>query len=94
MAGDPLADVTMTRVYVPGQVWYDTTTSSTYRVVSTVRTDEEEEKKKKRIKWFLKQAAILAMKKQWNDKVITKPIPVIRPEGQLRGVCFGGRGWA
>jgi len=94
MAGDPLADVTMTRVYIPGQVWYDRTTSTTYTVVSTCRTNEEEEKKNKRMKWFLRQAMILAMKEQWNEKIQIKPVPVLKPSIQLRGVCFGGRGWA
>lgn len=94
MAGDPLYDTT-TSVYMPGQVWYDTTTSTTYTVVSTARTNEKEEKEKKRKKWYLKQAAILAMKEQWReDNKILKPMPILKPEGQLRGVCFGGRGWA
>lgn len=106
MAGDPLYDVTLT-IYTSGQVWYDTNTSNiysvdsttitntsnTYKVESTARTNEEKEKK--RIKWLLQQAAILSMKQQWSQDIkIIKPLPILKSEIQLRGVCFGGRGWA
>ena len=104
MAGDPLYDVTP--VFIKGQVWYDTTSTtdatyptgyarSGYVVVTRVSSKEDEEKEKKRKKWFMHQALVLAMKQQWrDDNQILKPVPVLKPDGQLRGVCFGGRGWA
>lgn len=94
MAGDPLYDTTDT-VIRPGQVWYDTTTPYTYTVQSTVRADYDEIERQKKIKELLKKQIIQEMKETWNNlKNQFYPVPPVRPIIQLRGVSFGGRGWA
>jgi len=55
------------------------------------KTDED----LKKIKELLQKDKILKMKKTWNTfKKEFYSTPPIRPEVQLRGVCFSGRGWA
>jgi hypothetical protein len=64
----------------------------TYTVVYNESSNNEDFEK---IKELIRKEAILKVKESWNIiKNEFKPIPPIRPEIQLRGVCYGGRGWA
>ena len=72
----------------------DTTVNYKYRVdhyVDVRNTDEYQ----KKIKELIRKAVIQKMKGSWHElKKEFKPIPIVRPSAQLRGVCFSGRGWA
>ena len=99
MAGDPITDCTQTSI-----AWgntYDTTASyaidpystATYDVPYTFTRRVEEDIEK--IKKLIKKKLIQDMKDQWNEfNKEFRPVPRIRPSAQLRGICFGGRGWA
>lgn len=101
MAGDPIyGETTITRT---GR-WYDTTTPTDwdesniatvgYTYSTNVIRENREEEKEKKNKELLRKNVIKDMKDKWSDfQLMIKPPPV-RPIIQLRGVCFGGRGWA
>lgn len=97
MAGDPIYEPTAVRIQ--DTTWSsttsatETTTSMDYDVYITYvdRTDYCVEK----IKELLRKEIIIKMKKNWvKTQKEFRSIPIIRPAAQLRGVCFGGRGWA
>ncbi len=101
MAGDPLADCTQIRIDCsntysttsPSEITVNWTGISYRTIVYNIRQDLGELEKK--IKELLKKRVIQDMKEEWNDfKKEFRPIPRIRPSTQLRGVSFGGRGWA
>jgi len=79
--------------------WTSTTTVSGWgncscSIVYSISEKNSEEYKKK-IKELLRKERIKNMKLNWNElKKEFKPAPILRPEIQLRGVCFSGRGWA
>lgn len=71
---------------------YDNSYSTCTYTNIPVHKESEEEKKK--IKELLRKKIIQNMKDQWSEfKQSIKPLP-LRPTIQLRGVSFGGRGWA
>ncbi len=97
MAGDPIYEPTSIRI--EDTTWSSTndasepTTTTDYDYTFTFidRTDYYIAK----IKELLRKEIILQMKKNWvKTQKEFRPIPIMRPAGQLRGVCFGGRGWA
>ena len=98
MAGDPIYEPTAVRIQ--DTTWASTTSamepttcSDDYGVYVTFvdRTDYYVEK----IKELLRKEIIIKMKKNWvKTQKEFRPVPIIRPAAQLRGVCFGGRGWA
>ena len=97
MAGDPIYEATA--INIQDTTWTSTvssaepTTTSDYDVYITFvdRTDYYADK----IKELLRKEIVLRMKKSWvKTQKEFKPVPIIRPAAQLRGVCFGGRGWA
>jgi len=82
-----------------------TTSSTSYEDITITRIEEyttviitytkNSNEEHQKIKELLRKDAILKMKEKWNNlKNEFKPIPLIRPNIQLRGVCYGGRGWA
>ena len=73
-----------------GWVTYDTN-FVTYTQIETCRSCYENEIF---IKTLIKQHIINALKLTWNEKIIYKPIKLLRRSVQLRGVCLDGRGWA
>lgn len=97
MAGDPIygdTTTTPTNIYEgttsTTASYYDTDTS--YSVTYTIQRVQEDLEK---VKELIKKQAIQEMKETWhNFKKQFYTVPPVRPEIQLRGVCFGGRGWA
>jgi len=98
MAGDPWYDCTTTTDY-----WTDTTSTTEVTswggcgsyTVSFTRRDENDPEYQKKLKELIRRAIIKNMHATWKqDKKEFKPIPKLRPDVQLRGVCFSGRGWA
>ena len=98
MAGDPIygdTATTPTNIYAgttsTTASYYDTDTSYsvTYTIVQRVQQDAE------KIKELIRKQIVEDMKDTWHNlKKQFRPVPPVRPAIQLRGVCFGGRGWA
>ena len=100
MAGDPIYDTnstttpTWTNIHegatsTTATYYEDDSYSVTYTIVRRVEEDVE------KIKKLIKQQVIEDMKDTWHNlKKQFRPAPPVRPAIQLRGVCFGGRGWA
>lgn len=98
MAGDPIYDCTPTTCTTDIYAGTTSTTATycetvdhsvTYTIVQHVQQDLE------KIKKLIQNQIIEDMKDTWHNlKKEFKPIPKVRPAAQLRGVCFGGRGWA
>ena len=99
MAGDPITDCTQISFDFENtwdttySNWEDPNSTATYSVPYTITYRPEEDIEK--IKKLIKKKIIQDMKDQWNEfQKEFVSVPKIRPSGQLRGVCFGGRGWA
>lgn len=67
----------------------DTTATYTSNVVHPRKSEERQ-----KIKELLKKKIIQDMKDKWSEFKQFIKQPPLRPAIQLRGVCFGGRGWA
>lgn len=68
-----------------------TESSNTYTTNSYYDYKKE---KYENIKKILKLQMILEMKSKWTSFQLLFKFKPLRPSIQLRGVCFGGRGWA
>jgi hypothetical protein len=85
--GDWNTDSTITRYK---EYSYDTS----YEIKSYVDIENSEEYQQK-MKKIIRKAIIQKMKDGWQEiKKEFKFVPKMRPNVQLRGVCFNGRGWA
>jgi len=73
---------------------YDTSYDNSYSITCYVDITNSEEYQQK-MKKIIRKAIIQKMKDGWQEiKKEFKFVPKMRPDVQLRGVCFNGRGWA
>ena len=72
---------------------FDSNSTATYTYVN-VRTSQEDYELELKIKELLRKEIIKKMKATWSQFIPLIKSKPLRPSIQLRGVCFGGRGWA
>lgn len=97
MVGNDYSTVTKLRAYIDNSEPTDTSyyEINDYKTTYTSYTDTYYETDDSvYIKEIIKKEIISQQISFWSDYVKNIEVKPVRPSIRLRGVCFGGRGWA